>query len=607
MITSTIHPFILLTIITLIKINNTPCYALENGYGLLPGMGWNSDYCTNCTGTPSSSGNGFGGERFVHHIATFLNTSGFQRLGYKFVNMDASWDLAYRDHKTGNLLPDPQLWPSGIEKTINFVHSLNLGFGLYGDKGTLDCAKHPGSYGHEVQDANYLASIGVDWWKEDSCYSKGTTHQEEINNYAKMRDALNATKRKIWFALCGWQTFYATDPSAGQSLGNSWRIGPDTGTGWSAVMINTESGLQVAKSNVPGPSLNGGAWSDGSLLLNPGMGKSEADMISNARHRSMFSLWCILGFNLLMTGNLSALDPYVIETWSNPDMIAINQDIKGYQPFRADNDSKCFHSSNKYCNHDDIVVSEENNNNNNYVQARLEECGGEPELQMWEQNVPSNGFWKNLKSNVCLNVQDCKSEIIYDACRTTDPSSSCSGEKTPFLNEEFDLIVVNNNNNKRLMLQSRLTNIGYKSNNDSTHGCIASQGASGLLNLVTCSNTSAAQMFRYDAITKQLTSYVDGRCLTGPTANPPSSNNILVIGRHLYDGKTALLMLNNNNKTGTITCDKKCFTKLGIMPSKSNPLNVRDLWLHVDLKPITEPFLSQLVEGNGGSVVLRLN
>ena len=287
-------------------------------------------------------------------------------------------------------------------------------------------------------------------------------------------------------------------------------------------------------------------------------------------------------------------------------MIAINQDIKEYQPFRADNESKCFHSSNKYCNHDD-GISKENDNKNNYVQARLEECGGEPELQMWEPNVPSNGYWKNIKANVCLNVKDCKSEIIYDTCRTTDPSSSCSGKNTPFLNEEFDLVSMDNNN--RYMLRSKLKYVGYnkKSNNNGTRGCIASQGASGLLNLVTCCNTSAAQMFRYDETTKQLTSYVDGRCLTGPTANPPSSNRVLIIGRHLHNNKTVLLMLNNNNNTRTITCDSNCFTKLGVMPSKSNPVNVRDLWRHTDLKPITEPWLSQIVEGSGGSVVLRLN
>lgn len=36
----------------------------------------------------------------------------------------------------GNLQPDPKQWPSGINTTIAYVHSLGLGFGLYGDRGT---------------------------------------------------------------------------------------------------------------------------------------------------------------------------------------------------------------------------------------------------------------------------------------------------------------------------------------------------------------------------------------------------------------------------------------------------------------------------------------
>ena len=115
-----------------------------------------------------------------------------------------------------------------------------------------------------------------------------------------MRDALNATGRPIWFALCGWSPWYATDAGGGQALGNSWRVGVDTGSGWGAVMTNVANGLLVAASNVPGPAANGagGAWSDGSLLLNPGMG-SGANLMDNARSQSMFGLWCVLGFNLV--------------------------------------------------------------------------------------------------------------------------------------------------------------------------------------------------------------------------------------------------------------------------------------------------------------------
>ena len=126
--------------------------ALDNGLGKTPGMGWNSDYCTNC----SKDANGFQNEKFIAHIADAMVEMGFKELGYKYVNMDASWDTSSRD-KDGNLVPDPILWPSGMEKTIEYVHSKGLGFGLYGDKGTKDCARNPGQLGHEKQDADFLA------------------------------------------------------------------------------------------------------------------------------------------------------------------------------------------------------------------------------------------------------------------------------------------------------------------------------------------------------------------------------------------------------------------------------------------------------------------
>ena len=38
--------------------------------------------------------NGFHGpktETFIRHIADYLNKSGLQKLGYRYVNMDATW------------------------------------------------------------------------------------------------------------------------------------------------------------------------------------------------------------------------------------------------------------------------------------------------------------------------------------------------------------------------------------------------------------------------------------------------------------------------------------------------------------------------------------
>ena len=65
----------------------------------------------------------------------------------------------------------------------------------------------------------------------------------------------------------------------------------------------------------------------------------------------------------------------------------------------------------------------------NYVRAHVQECGGEPELQQWTFDQPMKGFVRNAKANVCLNVEGCKTDVIYDGCTTTG-GASARGEET---------------------------------------------------------------------------------------------------------------------------------------------------------------------------------
>ena len=227
------------------------------------------------------------------------------------VPQDASWDLPNRS-ATGELVPDPKLWPSGLDHTVSYVHSLGLGFGLYGDRGTMDCARNPGQFGHESTDGAWLGKHKIDWFKSDACYaadrdvkpvSKGQA--EAIALYRKMGDAMNKSGYPIWYALCGWMPFYAP---VGKGLANSARIGPDTGGGWTAVLQNLENALPVSRDS--GPTANGGYWNDGSLQLTPGMGCHNGDTIAdptpsdscmtNARFVSMYSIWTVMAFNLLL-------------------------------------------------------------------------------------------------------------------------------------------------------------------------------------------------------------------------------------------------------------------------------------------------------------------
>ena len=153
--------------------------ALDNGLAARPGLGWNSDvrfleapfsrwrragahglspppfpntqYCTDCSHVDAAGRlrpgvAGFQNEAFIKHIADFINASGLQALGYTNVNMDSLWDLPTRD-ANGDLQPDPALWPSGFDYIVSYVHARGLGFGVYGDRGNLDCNRNPCVFG----------------------------------------------------------------------------------------------------------------------------------------------------------------------------------------------------------------------------------------------------------------------------------------------------------------------------------------------------------------------------------------------------------------------------------------------------------------------------
>jgi len=191
------------------------------------------------------------------------------------VNLDDCWQVS-RD-ADGTIQPDPQAFPSGITTLIDYIHSRKLKFGVYSgiekpyliiysfivfqlffldklDRGYKTCAGRPGSLSYEKKDANTYAAWGVDYLKLDSCDTDATPAEVE---YSKMRDALNATGRPIFYSLCGMFTnFYLSSVYVltlffikggvnkydlwPPSVGNSWRTADDIQDHWPAILANID-------------------------------------------------------------------------------------------------------------------------------------------------------------------------------------------------------------------------------------------------------------------------------------------------------------------------------------------------------------------------------
>ena len=104
----------------------------------------------------------------------------------------------------------------------DMIHNASMKFGIYSSAGTKTCQGLPGGLGHEVEDAADYASWGVDLLKYDNCYNAGVPAQER---YFTMYEALKASGRSIFYAVCNWGNERVTEWAP--SFANSWRTTQD--------------------------------------------------------------------------------------------------------------------------------------------------------------------------------------------------------------------------------------------------------------------------------------------------------------------------------------------------------------------------------------------
>jgi alpha-galactosidase len=296
-----------------------PAYGLDNGVARTPPMGWNSWNKFACKDV---------NETVVRAQADAMVSSGMKAAGYEFIVIDDCWQVG-RD-AAGNILADPQKYPSGIKALADYVHSKGLKFGIYTDVGTKTCAGRPGSIGHEYQDARQYANWGVDYVKEDWCNT--LPGQSSEASYTLMRDALAATGRPIVFSLCEWGS---TKPWlwAGP-IGNMWRATGDIQDCWDCKKKWGGNGvLQIVDLMGPIYSYAGpGHWNDADMLEvgNGGM--------TTAEYRAHFSMWALFSAPLIAGNDMAHMTPEIGEILLNKDVIAIDQDPMGIQGHRVHKD-----------------------------------------------------------------------------------------------------------------------------------------------------------------------------------------------------------------------------------------------------------------------------
>ncbi|XP_077195450.1 alpha-N-acetylgalactosaminidase isoform X2 [Paroedura picta] len=269
-------------------------------------------------------------------MANCLVTDGWKDLGYVYVNIDDCWMAKERDAK-GQLVPDPERFPSGIKALADYVHSLGLKLGIYGDLGTHTCSGYPGTTLDQIeQDALTFAEWGVDMLKLDGCYSSA---KDQARGYPRMTKALNTTGRLIAYS-CSWPAYQGgLPPQVNYTLltdiCNLWRNYGDIQDSWDSVLSIVD--WFAENQDVLQPHAGPGHWNDPDMLIIGNFGLSEE------QSRSQMALWTILAAPLLLSADLRTISQSSQEILQNKLMIKINQDPLGIQGRRILKEKSLIH------------------------------------------------------------------------------------------------------------------------------------------------------------------------------------------------------------------------------------------------------------------------
>jgi alpha-galactosidase len=286
------------------SVTPTPVPADDSKLALTRPMGWN-DF------------NRFGcdiNEMLIHETADAMISSGMQAVGYQYILIDDCW-MAHERDANGNLQADPVKFPNGMKNLVDDIHAKGLKFGLYLDRGSKTCGGYPGSYGYETQDANLLASWGVDYLKYDNCDPVGNLAAD----YQNMHNALKASGRPIVFSMCTWgfPGYWAL------GVGHLWRTTSDIKDKWSSMITIVDA------NNVNSAAAGPGHWNDPDMLEVGNGGMTDVE------YRTHFSMWAIMAAPLIAGNDLRTMDQATKDILTAPEVIAVDQDPLGVQGVRV--------------------------------------------------------------------------------------------------------------------------------------------------------------------------------------------------------------------------------------------------------------------------------
>ncbi|WP_127546821.1 glycoside hydrolase family 27 protein [Paenibacillus amylolyticus] len=349
--------------------------------GFAPALGWNS------WNTFTWDIN----EQLIRDVADVFVSEGYLAAGYEYIVIDDCWSLKERD-ASGNLVADPDKFPSGMRALSDYIHSKGLKFGMYSCVGTHTCAGYPGSFEHEFQDAALFAEWGVDYLKYDYCFKPRHISGELL--YKRMSLALKNCGRDILFSACNWGADDVYDWIR-ESGAHMYRSTGDIRDNW-------DSAKELALSQLGKQSYTGSFCHNDMDMLIVGMyGGSNNDYIgsiggcNDIEYKTHFSLWSMMGSPLMIGCDVRKANQITKDILLNPDLIAINQDVEARGAYRIKPEPQWFHTDDvfmlvKVLTDGDLAIGFFN----------LSDSQRELSLQFWDMGLP-------YAAGYALSLYDC--------------------------------------------------------------------------------------------------------------------------------------------------------------------------------------------------------
>ena len=298
-----------------------------------PYMGWNHWYALYMSPTDTA----------LKAQVQAMEQDGLVGAGYDIVWVDEGWwgnsdNPNYRDGN-GNMIPGPK-FHGDIKAFSDWVHAQGLKFGIYTDTGVGSCGGYFGSGGDNWfenyrQDVAQFKAWGVDAIKLDHCgghNDSGSYMDTNAEVYAAFYQAMRAEDPEGTMILdtCEWGQEAPGDWA--YKIANAWRTDGDLGTPALDARF-----FEIWERNInrqaSGPGEKG--WNDPDYLTIDAPGNK----MTPDQFRTYFTLWAISASPLILSQDVTQLKPENLQTLKNADMIAIDQDALGKQPWLIRQDS----------------------------------------------------------------------------------------------------------------------------------------------------------------------------------------------------------------------------------------------------------------------------